>query len=257
MLDLDRTQGRQVMRTALLHLVARGHLHLERPEQKKWYGAGNAIQARLLPQPEPLPPPLRVVLEALHKPGQADQPIGMTNLLYRLQQTFGAGYGRYLAQHVRSALVTRGLLRVEESRALGVFRRRRYRLTPNGEVRRAQLQKQLEAAGKLPDQLRDQPRQAAVTAAGLGALILLVDELRPHYGALAEVTRRFGTEAALLLELEEAEREERLAMLMDTLDMLSAFDLGELLSDFDGFFDGAGGGADGVDGGGGDGGGGD
>lgn len=259
LLDPDKVPGREVVRTALMHLAALGHLRAEPVTRRSWgftsttpylHGTGR--------DPAELPPHLRVLLDALALPA-SDAGLAPNEVVQRLQKAFQAGYGRYVADHLRRPLVKRGLLRAREEPVLRIFSRVRHHPTEQGERLRADLQERVRAAAALPALLERDPASAATAAVALGGALLLADELRPHLAVLGEAVRTHqpALAGALLSPLELAKEEARMERWVDTLGLLAEIDWGSVLDALDGvagaFDAGDGGGADG----GGDGGGGE
>jgi hypothetical protein len=85
--------------------------------------------------------------------------------------------------------VARGLAEQRKTRLLGFIPVTRYYRTPTGEAEKARLDDAIRDARQIPRYLDSDPAQAAALVAAAGAAILLVDELRPHYDALARVLR--------------------------------------------------------------------
>lgn len=260
LLDPDRLPGREAVRTALMHLAALGHLRAESTTRRSWgvtsatirlHGTGRGVGG--------LPAHLRVLLDALALPADGSAGPAPTEVVHRLQKAFGYDYGRYVDPQLRSPLVERGLLRAEETRVAGLFRRVRHHPTAEGERLRTELQGGVRAAAALPALLERDPASTASAAVALGGALLLADELRPHFAALGEAVRAHqpAMAEALLSPLALAEEDERRERWMETLTLLAEIDWGGVLDALDGVADafdaGDGGGADG---GGGDGGGG-
>lgn len=254
LLDPDGKRGRDAVRAALLHLVALGHLGAEVEPKKVLRSTRRTVRLRQRENGIPLPPELAVVLEALFPLGEPVKPLGATEVVHRLQKRFGAGFGRYSSRHLRPELVNRGWLRVEEYRVLGIFPRTRHQPTGEGERLRAEVEERLRSAAEVPQLLEREPERALGIVAGLGALVVLSEALRPHYGAIAEAARAHGPGIAPVPELVPVlDEDERRTAWMDAMEMLSSLDWAGMLEAFESMGDAFDGGADagGGDGGGG------
>ncbi|MEW5925990.1 MAG: hypothetical protein AB1941_00750 [Gemmatimonadota bacterium] len=107
LVDPGAAGARDVIRAALLHLVALGHLGVEVQEKKVLFTTSRVVRLQRREGRAPCPPELTVILDALFPPDKPEKPLGATEVVYRLQQVFGYDYGRYLARHVHPELVGR------------------------------------------------------------------------------------------------------------------------------------------------------
>ncbi|MDX2006330.1 MAG: hypothetical protein SFU83_13720 [Meiothermus sp.] len=115
-------------------------------------------------------------------------------VLARLQREYGAAYERFKGRHVLPALVAAGLLEPQTRKVLLVFSSTAHRHTALGLRLKGQLEAEMAQARQLTTQLSrqipDNPVQVSTLIASLGAAVILVPELWPHFGQFNELIRQ-------------------------------------------------------------------
>jgi DNA-binding MarR family transcriptional regulator len=225
--------GSEAFKLALRELALRRAIRMERHGMRR--GTGTASE-----------PALEPVLEVFNRAARGVDVVRVNDLAREAKRAFGRSFAGYVNDHVYPSLEQRGLIRAEESRFLGILRRRRHRLTPEGREALDELREWLWVGeDRLGRWVRDDPDRALAYAGGAGASLLLMSGLYPE---LERLGRRFleGGDAPLgggVLDI-GLFSEEAGGGGLDSID--AGFDAGGA---FGGFGDGGGGG--GGDGGGG------
>lgn len=98
---------------------------------------------------------------------------------------YGSNLEGFKSRLIMPALVSRGF--VEQGRVLLLFRN--WRLTPAGTAEQSRINGDIARARTIPELLSSDPAEAAAIALGIGATVLLVGQLRPHYRQLSEAMR--------------------------------------------------------------------
>ena len=118
----------------------------------------------------------------------------MHRVLPRLQREYGTVYERFKGRHLLPRLVEGGLLEPQARKVLLVFNATQYRHTALGLRLKSQLEYDMGQARQLTTQLSrqipDNPAQTAALVASLGAAVILLPELWPHFGQLNELMRQ-------------------------------------------------------------------
>lgn len=189
-----KASGKEVVKVGLIELLAKGVLTLERTKRKGLLGLGREETRVRAGAGEDTArrhwPHLGALLDALAPALRTgERGVTMAELVKLARKAFGQGLERFNAKSVRPDLVARGLLAAERVRFLALIPYTRYRRTASGEALNGELQNQLRQARQLPDLLARDPASAAALALALGGSLLLVEELRPHLGALGDALR--------------------------------------------------------------------
>ncbi|HKM65219.1 MAG TPA: hypothetical protein VJY39_22295 [Acidisphaera sp.] len=137
-----------------------------------------------------LPPPAAAVL-GLVKAGRGSR-IG--TFMRRARALYGKNLRGFLTDVVEPALVSRGLLESHEGKGRLASTTHRRKLTPAGKAEGARLRKAIDRGRSLPVLLTADPKEAAAIVASLGGLILLIDELKPHYKDISNALRSHGAD---------------------------------------------------------------
>ena len=190
LLSLPRYDIRKALKLGFMGLLAQGVLRIEQEERAglfRRHPTPHLYVARGLSQD--LPPIaaslVRIVYDA--------RPEGlMRDVLRRATDRYGRTLVGFVQDCVGPQLVARGLAEVRRSRFLGLFPLTRFFRTPAGEDEKARLRGLLVEAREIPRYLDRDPKQAVALIAALGGAILLADELRPHYQAIAAALRPPG-----------------------------------------------------------------
>jgi hypothetical protein len=187
LLSLPRFDPRFALKIGFMGLIAQGVLRLETEDRP------GLVRTRHIPHlrgadgvPDNLPP----VAASLVKIARAAEPDGLIKDVLRHA---GREYGRTLMGFMQNclgpALATRDLAEPYRPRFLGLAPFDSFRRTPAGDTEKARLEGLISDATSIPDYLDRDPARVAALVAALGGAILLVDKLRPHYGALARAMR--------------------------------------------------------------------
>lgn len=109
----------------------------------------------------------------------------MEDFAKEARREFSRSLAGYVNDCVYPSLVERGLMRVDETTRMGVFRRRRSVLTPDGHDAAAELDEWLRVGrDRVEGWARSSPEHALAYAGGAGAAILLMPELYPEFERL-------------------------------------------------------------------------
>ena len=114
----------------------------------------------------------------------------------RAQQAYGKDLKGFVGDIVVPGLIARGLLEIQAKKVLHLITVGRRVRTAAGEAERARLEAAFDQARSVPSFLTTDPKQAAAIAASLGGLILLVDELKPHFKQISNSMRTHGVDAS-------------------------------------------------------------
>ena len=276
-----KAQGRAALKLTMMELLARRVLSLRPEEKRGLLGRTRKTEyLRLDPNAARFAqyPHVRAVVEVIAGAGKPGTEPTMQEVVANARKTFGTDLARYQSAYVIPALEQRGLVEATRHKVLGVFPSTRYQRTTEGDVALQQLESNMDAARRIPPMLDNgNPQEIAALVAGLGASLLLVDELRPHYRRLSHTLRpgatndggdasfvpAIGTDGGDERELESQDGSSDVDTSFDAFDFgdmsFDSFDaLDTSLDAFDSSFDSSadsGGGDGGGDGGGGDGGG--
>jgi hypothetical protein len=127
---------------------------------------------------------------------ELDEPL-MEDFAKEARREFSRSLAGYVNDWVYASLVDRGLMRVVETTRLGLFRRRRRVLTPDGQDAAAELDDWLRVGrDRVEDWARSSPDHALAYAGGAGAAILLMPELYPEFEQLGRRALTQGEPAA-------------------------------------------------------------
>ncbi len=246
LLSLPKFDNRKALKIGFMGLLAQGVLRIENEDRPGLFRTRHIARLRVAAAaPANLPP----VAASLVKVVRATEPDGlMRDVVKQSMREYGSALLGFVQTIVAPALIARGLAEKQTSRILGLLPRTRYVRTPAGESEKIRLDGLMQDACSIPRYLDRDPAQAAALAASLGGVILLIDELRPHYQAIAVALRERGSGDFAPVDIGGFDGVDAGAFDFGALDF-SAFDSGAFDS-FDSGFSDAGG-----DGGGGDGGG--
>ncbi len=184
LLDLDNSTGQEALRRTLLELVWRGLVSMEQKRQSAFLGVfgGNVTMVTCHQKPEQLAEVTDHTRE-VYRVIQDACSIGersMKDLMSSFHAHFGANLEGYKSQRIIPSLMERGLIEERGRQLFGLLGPMRYRLTDAGLVERQRLESQVEEARLLPDVLARNPAGAVATIAGLGIMLLLMDDLWPE-----------------------------------------------------------------------------
>ncbi len=186
--------GRAAIKLTLMELRARRIVTMCHEEKKVRFGRVQrtdylqvAEQGQQVMQP---PSASGAVVDMLRAAGALGTGVTMPQVVQQARRSFGSDLSGFQQKHLLPALVQRGLLETYQKKVLGLFPKTRYRHTPAGESMGQALRAHLEQARTLPEALDRDPVQAAALVASLGGSILLVDEIKPHYGRLSQALRK-------------------------------------------------------------------
>ena len=198
--DGPRADRAQIVKLGLLELVTRGSLRLVDVEGRNWLGR-RRVEKVLASGHRPLPStgPLAQIATALYNATPRSLPDGTSGRrISSVAQAFATGArtrgDRYRDETILPGLAARGLYRREDSRMFGLLQRTHWVLTPEGEARRAELNRLLaEGERELSTHLLRDPREVAAVLAGSGAAALLMTASYPELNALSQRLRAANT----------------------------------------------------------------
>ena len=197
--DPNATLGRSALKLTMMDLLARRVLTLEYEETKGRFGrthkTDKVIVASDAARQFAHQPHVQAVINAIVTAGKHGEPPSMQQVIASAGKAFGHDLAGFKREHVIPRLTERGLLRTTTQKVLFIFSKTRYIQTEAGQAAVQRIQAQVAQARNIPT-LLDQGNRAEVAAlvVGLGASLLLVDELRPHYSRLSQALRRPATD---------------------------------------------------------------
>jgi hypothetical protein len=113
----------------------------------------------------------------------------MDKVIGQARKMFGSDLAKFQSAHVIPALINRGLLEQYTAKKFGLFSTTRYRPTAAGIAVQQEIAGHLEQARHLPTMVDQDPASAAALVATLGSMVLLVDDLKPHYARISQALR--------------------------------------------------------------------
>jgi hypothetical protein len=192
----NKQQGRAALKLTLIDMLARGALVLRRKERKILLGGFlKAEYLQVAPDAVrrvPNRPHVRAVLNVLTNV-RAEKGATIGQIVAKARQRFGADFAGFQTKHVLPALVGRGLLEGYKARVLLLFSTTLYRHTPEGTAVLRHIEEQIAQARAIPDFLDRDPAHAAALA--LGSMLLLVEELKPHYSRVSAALHARATDS--------------------------------------------------------------
>jgi hypothetical protein len=168
LVEPKRSSAPQCIQAALLTLLGRGHLAIEEEGRflKQRY-------LRLRPgDGEPLPRHLATVKNAL----DVHTRFGMVRsdqAARSLQKAFGNDYRKYVHDILAPPLISRGLLKREERKFLGLIAYFHYERTLAGEAKARPLIRLLDEAGGIKKLIKSDPDRAIRIAQAAGVLLVM------------------------------------------------------------------------------------
>jgi hypothetical protein len=187
LLSLPRFDVRKALKLGFMGLLAQGVLRIEPEDRRGLFRTRHVPHLRVAAY---LPANLSPIAVSLVRNVRFAEPDGlMRDVVRDAGREYGSTLTGFVNKLVAPALVARGLAELRRSYILGLIPRTRFFRTPTGEVERIRLENLMRDALAIPDYLDRDPRQAIALIAAMGGAILLVDELRPHYQAMAVALR--------------------------------------------------------------------
>jgi len=203
LLEPGTAKGRDGLKLTLMALLMRGALRFMETEKKGLMGTKRRKVLVEAKRPERLDAPAAAVLAAIGPLGEGRT---MDEAVKRLRKAFGKDLSGFREKQLLLSLVRRGLIEPRPESFLLLFTRTRYHPTPAGERERARLAGLMEEARRIPSFITSDPAQALAIVAGLGAAVLLVEELRPHLQQLGQALGpQLGAEGDLDFDFSEVE----------------------------------------------------
>lgn len=262
LLHPNKSQGQEAIKVSLMWLLAKRHLTTRFEDRPGFWGQFLAKRAYLHTADNPpadLPNDLKAVLRLATRAGTMDEFITVARAEY------GTELSGFLKDVVIPSLMQRGLIEVRTGTLLFFIPRTRYFRTPMGEAMRQKIDNLMTEAREIPDFLDKSPAQAAAVVASLGALVLIMPELRSHLSGIADAMRRRsnmdGTSGSYsfggLASFSSGPATEEKPFEFGAFDAMGIETFNAGMDEFDSSFDAASAGGDGGDGGGDGGGGGD
>ena len=190
LLSLPRTAPAKAVKLGLLALIVQGLVRMETVERRVMLRRMHDVHLYASPDPAPVLQPAAASLLGIVRAAGPDG--SMSRVVALAKRAYGGALGGFVKDHVAPVLIERGLATYRPARILGLFPTTRLGRTATGEAERERLERAIRDAREIPRFLDRDPVQAAALAAALGGAILLIDELRPHYEALAAAVRRYA-----------------------------------------------------------------
>jgi hypothetical protein len=190
LMSLPKFDVRKALKLGFMGLLAQGVLRIEQEDRPGLIRTRHIAHLHVAPNPHGKLSPIASSLVELVR---ATEPDGlMKDVVKQSMRVYGKTLLGFVQNHVAPALIGRGLAEMRKSRLLGVLPLTRYYRTPAGDAEKSRLEGLMRDARSIPSYLDRDPAQAAALIAGLGGAIILVEELRPHYQAIASAMRERG-----------------------------------------------------------------
>ena len=187
LLSLPQFDTQRAIKLGLLSLTMQGILRLDAEQRDGFLRHRQALRLRLAGEPpQALSPPLASLVEVTRAAGENPS---MSEFVKAARREYGRTLTGFVLKIVGPHLAALGLAQERHMRILGLLPTTRFYPTSAGEEERRRLSEAMRAARSIPDFLDRDPAQAVALAAAAGSSVLLVDELKPHYGRLAEALR--------------------------------------------------------------------
>jgi hypothetical protein len=187
LLALPSCDTTKALKLGFMGLLAQGLLRIETEDRPGFLRTRHILHLRVAPnQPEALPPIAASLVNVVRAAGPGGL---LKDVLHRAAREYGTRMLGFMQKHLGPALVARALAVPYRRRVLGIFSVASFARTPAGDAEKARLEGLMSQARAIPQYLDHDPAQAAALTTALGSAILLVDELRPHYEALARAMR--------------------------------------------------------------------
>ena len=168
LIEPKRSSAGKCMQAALLTLLSKNHVAIE--EEGGWF---KKRYLRLLPADVgSLPRHLATVRNSLSVYAIGGR-LKSDRAVQALQKGFGNDYRHYVHDFLAPALISRGLLKREDRKFLGMIPYVQYERTMAGEAKARPLMLLLEEAGGLKKLLRNDPDRAIRIAQAAGVLLVL------------------------------------------------------------------------------------
>ena len=186
MLDPQNASPSELIKIGLLSLAAQGIIKVTDGPAKGLFSRKptshfHVVPGRMLDAPQSLAPLVEVVSRAAG---------GSTDVVAKeARRAFGDQLRSYRTR-LQEGLERRGLLtKIIKPRML-VFTTETYEPTAAGMMARDRIRKAIEGTWRIPNLLHNDPVEAAALILAAGSSILIVQELRQHYGRMGEITRK-------------------------------------------------------------------
>jgi hypothetical protein len=184
----------EAMKATLVHLIAQGVIRFEKTRGLMGLGK-TSTRLRIAGEPSPgspafIPDILAVVRAVEARSGTLDA------LARALRKRYGPGFRRLTQRDVVAALVQRGLLVDRSLRLFGLTLWCRVRRNKAGQAERERIEQDLVKARRVPKLIKKDRLAGMALATGIGALFVLLPELRPFYGEIATALRQQPAETA-------------------------------------------------------------
>jgi hypothetical protein len=183
LLDLSRSRAREALKIAVSWMVALRILRLGEREEPRWWGTKHFREVCVTPQSLPETPAFIGAIVTVARDG-VPKLLELGEFVRRLGGRFSTDYHEFLDEFIYPALIARGLIEQRHELVLWLFPITRRRHTAAGFAEKGRIEAALGQARDIPGLLKSDPARAAALAVGLGSLVLLVEEHRPHYKEL-------------------------------------------------------------------------
>jgi hypothetical protein len=168
LVEPGRSSAPQCIQAALLTLIGRSHLSIE--EEGRFF---KTRFLRLHPADVgSLPRHLATIMNSLNIHASGGR-LRSDRAVLALQKGFGNDYRKYVHDILGPPLISRGLLKREERRFLGLFPYIHYERTTAGEAKARPLIRMLEEAGGIKKLIKHDPDRAIRIAQMAGVLLVL------------------------------------------------------------------------------------
>ncbi len=185
--------GREAFKLTLTELLAQGVIRFQRetkmvlwifPKQVNYLVSMPASRARASTKPH-----VQQLLNLISNVPSNGMGAEMGQVVEAAHRTFGKDLAKYKTDLILPTLLREGYLQKTKTKTLGVFSRTAYDLTAKGQETVGQLNTLMQQAEHLPEMAARNPEAAAGVIGLLGAGLMLMPELRPHYGEIGEGLR--------------------------------------------------------------------
>ena len=190
LLSLPRYDSRKALKLALMGLLAQRRLRMESEDRPGVFRIRHIVHLHVAADALGGVAPIE---ESLLRVVRAAEPAGlMADVVKQSMRQYGKALLGFVGDYVGPALVRRGLAEVQPTRLLGIIPTTRFVRTAAGEAEKIRLENAMREARTIPQFLDCDLAQAVALAAAPGGALLLVEELQPHYRAIAEAMRQRG-----------------------------------------------------------------
>jgi hypothetical protein len=191
--DPNKATGREAFKLTLTELLSRGALRFQRetktvlwviPKQENYLVLVPGARSRAGSKPH-----IQAALDMIANVPIKGAGAPMELIIKSAHKMFGKDLSKFKTDSIVPTLLREGYLDKQETKALGLFTQTTYEPTAKGKQTIKELDSLMLYAEDLPELASRNPDQAASIIGLLGAGIILMPELRPHYAEIGQSLR--------------------------------------------------------------------